>query len=185
MFLPELSSLWVLVKTAEVEPRQLWRSQAQLSLCRRLMKREHENYDKDECEKKKVQEMKRERGCVMLPGLFNQSRVSSTAGRATEMWRFNNNSTLCSSEDWKTERVTHRADSSIHHLHRPPDARSSVTVGPIRATEVWAQMWRAETGAWSIATYVEKRSLKQETFKGLPSLQDGFKCPHVNKLKHW
>lgn len=56
----------------------------------------------------------------------------------------------------KTGRGRNAQSGLVHHLHQRPDAWSSVTVGQIRATEVWAQMWRAETGAWSIATYVEQ-----------------------------
>lgn len=77
---------------------------------------------------------------AMLLGLFNQSRVFSTTGQAEERLCFNNNFPHCSFEDGKSKKVTRREDSPINHLHQPADAWSSITVGQMRATEVWEQM---------------------------------------------
>ncbi len=88
-----------------------------------LMKREHENYGKDECKKKKEREMKREwEMCVMLLSLFNQSSMFSTTGQAVEMlWLII--TPLCSSED--TQRERERESTTESRLVHPSSATAS------------------------------------------------------------
>lgn len=151
------------------------------------MKREHGNYRKDECDEEKRVGNEARKSLSSFYLIRAECSEPLPGCRAAEMLWFNNNSPHRSSEPWKeAESNAEQSHSFIHHLHHPADARPSVTVSQIRATEVWTQMRHAETGAWSMATYVEQSGdMTAEGCRGSRSPRGAFQvCPAAHKKRN-